>query len=484
MNKKTAKYCFLSVSEREQSSIEAAQIIRRALSERNIEIRDTNNIAPGSEISSTISRLVKNSTLMIADVSRQNPNVYYEIGLAQGNDIPVIVVCKRGEHPAFDVLHQLILYYDTSSKFYMETFSKQLGEAVESYWHDDVDSVGHVFGSSFDAGDSMRLAKAALQAQNYSEAELILQAVLNSEIGHSDQEMRADALHQLGLIAQSRGESTLALRYLQEEIEIIENIDNPRQILSAYANLANVLQDTGDLERAQSFYRRAISIADRLNDGRTRAIIMSNLASLLFRQKRFDKAESLFREAIQIFKVNDDRPLLARAHVNLGNIKEQCGDFGEAEIIFRQALEFFEQLGDMHSASSVMNNLASIQMHRGNYADAELWLRRSLEIKERLGDVRGAATSYQNLANINFRTGRFDEATKYIRIVIDSRQRLGDRFGLIQALKFLANILEQAGQTDEAGHMLREALSIAEEVDSKEAEQIRSRLESAETKNA
>lgn len=478
------RYCFLTTPLRDKKFEKITNIVRQVLSENNVKLNEFRDISPGSEWAPEITRLIKNSSLMIADITGQNSNVMFELGLAQGAGVPTIVICERGSPYPSDLAGQLLLLYETSSKFDMETFSTRLGEAVRSFWDRDEKEVLSSGVSLDEFRESAALADEAIKSQNYTEAEGILKTLLGSDIAETEPNIRVYVLHQLGLIAQRRGENTLALRYLQEEIEILRDLELPDQTLSAYANLANVLQDMGDLDQAEVLYREALEISKGPDDRSTQAIILSNLGSLATKRSALDEAEALFREALSILEETADRSLLARAYVNLATIKENRGELDDAEAIFRQALEYFVELGDKHSASGVMNNLASVQMSRGDNQSAEVWLRESLDIKQALGDVRGSAASFQNLANVSFRTARYSEAIDYIRRVIDIRQRMGDRHGLLQALGLLASILEKSGEVSGANSVLREALSIADEIGSKESELIRERLESAVEKNA
>ena len=54
---------------------------------------------------------IKNATLVVADLSRANPNVYLEVGLAWGFGVPTLLLCGPDSTPLFDVAGQRILLY-------------------------------------------------------------------------------------------------------------------------------------------------------------------------------------------------------------------------------------------------------------------------------------------------------------------------------------------------------------------------------------
>jgi hypothetical protein len=61
-----------------------------------------------------IVRAIRESTVVVAEVSATNPNVYYEIGYAHAAGTPTILLVRRGEALPFDISgFRCILYDDT-----------------------------------------------------------------------------------------------------------------------------------------------------------------------------------------------------------------------------------------------------------------------------------------------------------------------------------------------------------------------------------
>jgi len=54
---------------------------------------------------------IRTASLVIADLTNANPNVYLEIGYAWGVGIPTVLVSRDGEHLEFDVIGQRCLIY-------------------------------------------------------------------------------------------------------------------------------------------------------------------------------------------------------------------------------------------------------------------------------------------------------------------------------------------------------------------------------------
>jgi len=63
------------------------------------------------EISLRIRDLIKQSAIVIADITHERPNVYYEIGLAHQAGKPTILTARYGTKAHFDIRNFKILYY-------------------------------------------------------------------------------------------------------------------------------------------------------------------------------------------------------------------------------------------------------------------------------------------------------------------------------------------------------------------------------------
>lgn len=66
----------------------------------------------------SIKEEIEKSAVCLADITEKNPNVWYEVGFADGHDIPVVLICdscKRKNLP-FDVNQRNTYFYGTASQ--------------------------------------------------------------------------------------------------------------------------------------------------------------------------------------------------------------------------------------------------------------------------------------------------------------------------------------------------------------------------------
>jgi nucleoside 2-deoxyribosyltransferase len=62
-----------------------------------------------------IRRLIE-ATVVIAEISPENPNVFYELGYAHAREKPTILLAQRGRKLPFDVSGYRVIFYDDSIK--------------------------------------------------------------------------------------------------------------------------------------------------------------------------------------------------------------------------------------------------------------------------------------------------------------------------------------------------------------------------------
>lgn len=138
MSKKT---CFIACPiggenspERKNSDFLLKNIISTSLSD--FEIVRADLIASSNKITEEIEDYLKNSELVIVDLSSHNPNVFYELGYRHALQRPTITMIKNGESIPFDLsayrtIHYSELFNDVQSEI------KQLQETVSTFDEDD-----------------------------------------------------------------------------------------------------------------------------------------------------------------------------------------------------------------------------------------------------------------------------------------------------------------------------------------------------------
>ncbi|MGH7780840.1 MAG: hypothetical protein ACREQR_13545 [Candidatus Binataceae bacterium] len=82
---------------------------------------------------------VERSTACLADISADNPNVWYELGFAVGRNRPVVLICTANrESFPFDIRHRRVIRYKSDSP----TDFEQLGFSITQALKAEVEKAG------------------------------------------------------------------------------------------------------------------------------------------------------------------------------------------------------------------------------------------------------------------------------------------------------------------------------------------------------
>ncbi|MGA3942965.1 hypothetical protein ACI2VA_17110 [Ralstonia nicotianae] len=84
-----------------------------------------------------IEKNIKRAAVCLADITEDNPNVWYELGFAYAAGRPVVMACsderqKAGKRFPFDIQHRAIVTYKTESPRDFQSFKDNLTERLKA----------------------------------------------------------------------------------------------------------------------------------------------------------------------------------------------------------------------------------------------------------------------------------------------------------------------------------------------------------------
>jgi hypothetical protein len=141
-NSNTEKYCFVicpigieGSEERKHSDMLLKHLIEPVLHKFGLKVVRADKIDKSGLITQQIFENLLKATLCIADLSFNNPNVFYELGVRHMSQLPSIQIIKKGDKIPFDVSHGRTIVIDTSDVYTlidrMESAKKELYEYVK-----------------------------------------------------------------------------------------------------------------------------------------------------------------------------------------------------------------------------------------------------------------------------------------------------------------------------------------------------------------
>jgi hypothetical protein len=108
-------------------------IIKPVMEKKGYAVERGDHMARPGRISDQMYDRILNDDLLIAILTFQNPNVYYELAIAHAAAQPLIIMCEaRQAQLPFDVKDQRVIFYDLRPRSLIEgKYKKELNKAVE-----------------------------------------------------------------------------------------------------------------------------------------------------------------------------------------------------------------------------------------------------------------------------------------------------------------------------------------------------------------
>ncbi|MFD0813041.1 tetratricopeptide repeat protein [Amycolatopsis umgeniensis] len=245
-------------------------------------------------------------------------------------------------------------------------------------------------------------------------------------------EQQARWYHQLGILAQARGDYVEAERRYTDSLTINEELGNRVGIASGYHQLGMIAQLRGDYVEAERRYTDSLTIKEELGN---RAGVASSYGQLgILAQARGDyvEAERRYTDSLTINEELGDRAGMARGYHHLGMIAQDRGDYVEAERRYTDSLTINEELGDRASIASGHHQLGILAQDRGDYVEAERRYTDSLTINEELGNRADMASTVSQLGTLAEELSdpvsavTFHARAAYLRVQMQLREQAFD----------------------------------------------------------
>lgn len=164
-------------------------ILKPVCDELNFECIRVDKINDNDSITETILDYLKNSDLVIADLSTHNPNAFFELGYRNALNKPVIQMIKDAENLPFDVKTIRTINYKLDDLDYVSQTKNRLKQTIEnlkfSDTNDDYEENKQDFNSLiltelYSIQDNVKTLKKLLTYQNNSAVSILADKLQNA----------------------------------------------------------------------------------------------------------------------------------------------------------------------------------------------------------------------------------------------------------------------------------------------------------------
>ncbi len=153
----------------------------------------------------------------------------------------------------------------------------------------------------------------------------------------------ATSYHQLGMIAQNRGQWDKAEDWYQQSLTINEELGDRPGMATTYHQLGRIAQDRGQWDKTEDWYQQSLTINEELGNRPGMATTYHQLGRIAQDRGQWDKAEDWYQQSLTINEELGNRPGMASSYGQLGLLAEAAGRPREALLWIVRCVTVFDE---------------------------------------------------------------------------------------------------------------------------------------------
>lgn len=278
----------------------------------------------------------------------------------------------------------------------------------------------------------------------------------------------ACAYNNIGVIYNSQGNYSAAVKNHFLALKLLENINDKRGIANSYTNIGNVYNQQDNYPEALQNYNIALKIFEEIDDKKGIAMSCNNIGRIYYFQGNYPNALKKYFTALKIMVDIKDKKGISASYGYIGSIYNSQGNFAEALKNYEASLEIKKSIGDKRGIAGTYNNIGIIYTKQGDYSKALKNHFASLKVKEELRDRQGISASYNNIGAIYKEQGNYEEALKNFFASLKIKEDIKDKQGIATSYMNLGVLYTNINKFKSAQDYLAKALKLNHEIGNKE----------------
>ena len=192
-------------------------------------------------------------------------------------------------------------------------------------------------------------------------------------------------LRRKGSLYLYKGETTKALKYTQESLNLANKIQDKSLIAGALNNMGLIFQNKGDNDKALNHFQQSLAIEHELNDKYGMATSFGNIGVIQRRIGNFKEAVKNYQRSLEISQELGNKDGYAISLFQIADTFSAKGELDEALYYYQQSLEVLEELGNNFYIGAALTGIGDVYRQKGDSQKAVESFERSLVLFEEIG---------------------------------------------------------------------------------------------------
>ncbi len=287
---------------------------------------------------------------------------------------------------------------------------------------------------------SLGIAKILLKRNEYEEARILLESVLEWAKKNKELKMAAEVNYQLGSLYRRLANFELALKHFKNALMISKKLDDKHQLAKAHYGLGRIYHRNLEYEKALKSKNEALDIALQTRNEHIAAKILTSIGWSLTEIERIDEAIKTHERAIDFARKNGAVRVLAYALSNAGAVYIDIPDLNKSLKYLNEASDLFMSLGEKRMLATVKLNMATNSELRGTREEGRKHFNECIGILELLNDKNELMIAYFKFGQTLKKVDRSEAARKLLNKALLLSEKVGDSSASAQILKEIQNV--------------------------------------------
>lgn len=220
-------------------------------------------------------------------------------------------------------------------------------------------------------------------------------------------------------------------------------------------------------KRALEIGQEALKLSDQINYSLGRAHALLIISVIQFWQADNEPYLENLMKAEKVFRNNNEYLGLARTQIYISSIFDSYGEYNQAISYCYDAIRLCEEYQFAVEEADTLTTLGQINIRIEDYPKAIESFEKALEIRLNLNEQMAAGSSYNLLARTHLLNNKFEKSLHYYNKSLELRQQINDNIGLPWTMLGLATLYEKKGELTAAIRYYEHGLKLNRELKDK-----------------
>lgn len=257
------------------------------------------------------------------------------------------------------------------------------------------------------------------------------------------------------------GNSSLALDYHIQGLEIRESIGDNQGIAISLYSLGVVYEFKGNIPKAMEYHKKSLKVNEKIGNKTKIANSLNNIGLIYKNQGNTSEALKYYHKSLTIREEIGEKEGLANSFNNLGVLYKSQGSYDLALEYYFKSLKIAEEFGHEIPIALALSNIGTIYSNQLNFSEALNYLRKSLAIRENVGYKKSIGTILIKIGFVYENQGKTVLAIEYYKKSLKINEEIGYKSGIAMSLKNIGSIYLKAGDAKRAKKNAYEGMEMA-----------------------